>query len=90
MPGVLQAATTVSAPPEEISDIGSLAIMTAAARRTTPGVSPYRCAAAGLTVTSICGMNSSATGWTSTRPGILASTAASWLPSVPSSPRPGP
>ncbi len=40
MPGVLHAVTRVSTPPEEISDIGSLAIMIAAARRITPGVSP--------------------------------------------------
>ena len=40
VPGVLHAATRVSTPPEEISDIGSLAIMIAAARRITPGVSP--------------------------------------------------
>ena len=40
VPEVLQAATVVSTPPEEISDIGSLAIMIAAARLITPGVSP--------------------------------------------------
>ena len=38
--GVLHAETRYSAPPAEISDMGSLAISTAAARRTWPGVSP--------------------------------------------------
>ena len=66
--GVLHAATMISSSLEAISDIGSLAIMIAASRRTSPGVSPYLAAAAVLTVTSACGMNSSGAGCTSSRP----------------------
>ena len=71
MAGVDHTATTVSAFGVEIVETGSLAIMMAASRRTSPGDSPYLAAAATLTVTSASGMNSSGAGCTSSRPGSL-------------------